>query len=266
VGVGTRSAGHLNWSYRPTCRALPSKSGVRGDPESSGVGSTTLVASLDEMLGTQSGEMDQTSIIRGNPQMGALIRAGRELAGHRPLNELFEVIMDLSMEAVLAGRGVLMTLEGDELRARAARGAGFKISNTVRNRVIKEKSSLLVRDAQMDNALKAQMSIVQQSVRSMIAVPLQTNDRVIGLIYVDSADMIRHLHRARIWACFTVMANSVAAIRIEHARLNEIEVSGARHVKELDQAAHPDGSVALRTAQGEAWISSGSTRPAARWR
>ena len=91
-------------------------------PESSSSGSTTLVASLDEMLGTQSGEMDKTSIIQGNPQMQALIRAGRELAGHRPLNELFEVIMDLSMEAVLAGRGVLMTLEGD--RTEGARRAG----------------------------------------------------------------------------------------------------------------------------------------------
>ena len=154
VGVGDKIvAGHLELELSA---ALPGAGGIQKvefveAPESSAPGSTTLVASLDEMLGTQSGEMDQTSIIRGNPQMQALIRAGRELAGHRPLNELFEVIMDLSMEAVLAGRGVLMTLEGDELKARAARGAGFKISNTVRDRVIKQKSSLLVRDAQMDH-------------------------------------------------------------------------------------------------------------------
>ena len=81
--------------------------------------------------------------------------------------------------------------EGDELKVRAARGAGFKISSTVRDRVLNEKASLLVRDAQMDQALKAQMSIVQQSVRSMMAVPLQTNDRVIGLIYVDFATQKR---------------------------------------------------------------------------
>ena len=238
VGVGDKIvAGHLELELSA---ALPGAAIQKVEfveaPEGSAAGSTTLVASLDEMLGTQSGEMDQTSIIRGNPQMGALIRAGRELAGHRPLNELFEVIMDLSMEAVLAGRGVLMTLEGDELKARAARGAGFKISNTVRDRVIKQKSSLLVRDAQMDNALKAQMSIVQQSVRSMIAVPLQTNDRVIGLIYVDSPDMIREFTREDL-GLLTVMAN-VAAIRIEHARLNEIELVERAMSKELDQAAH----------------------------
>ena len=197
--------------------------------------STTVVASLDALLGTQPG-VDKTSIITTNPQMQALIRAGRELAGHRPLHELFEVIMDLSMEAVTAGRGVLMTLEGDELRARAARGAGFKISSTVRDRVLKDKSSLLVRDAQMDMALKAQMSIVQHRVRSMIAVPLQTNDKVIGLIYVDSPDMIREFTKEDL-GLLTVMAN-VAAIRIEHARLNEIELVERAMSKELEQAAH----------------------------
>ena len=84
VGVGDKIvAGHLELELSS---ALPGSAIEKVEfveaPESSSVGSTTLVASLDEMLGTQSGEMDQTSIIRGNPQMGALIRAGRELAGH----------------------------------------------------------------------------------------------------------------------------------------------------------------------------------------
>jgi sigma-B regulation protein RsbU (phosphoserine phosphatase) len=239
VGVGDRIvAGHLELelSNAPVMAGSAQKVEFVEATESSAPGSTTVVASLDELLGTKSGEMEKTSIIRGNPQMQALIRAGRELAGHRPLNELFEVIMDLSMEAVLAGRGVLMTLDGTELKARAARGAGFKISNTVRDRVLNEKSSLLVRDAQMDHALKAQMSIVQQQVRSMIAVPLQTNDRVIGLIYVDSPDMVREFSREDL-GLLTVMAN-VAAIRIEHARLNEIELMERAMSKELEQAAH----------------------------
>ena len=197
--------------------------------------STTVVANLDVVLGRGTGDMEKTSIIQGNPQMQALIRAGRELAGHRPLRELFEVIMDLSMEAVMAGRGVLMTLEGDELVVRTARGAGFKISNTVRDRVMKEKASVLVQDTMLDQNLKDQMSIVQQKVRSMIAVPLQTSDHVIGLIYLDSPDLIRAFTREDL-NLLTVMAN-VAAIRIEHARLNEVEVVERAMSKELEQAA-----------------------------
>src|SRR5258707_896541 len=128
-----------------------------------------------------------------------------------------------------------MTIEDDELQVRAHRGDGFKISNTVRDRVLREKASLLVRDAQLDQNLREHVSIVEQKVRSMIAVPLQTNDRVIGLIYVDSPHLIREFTREDL-NLLTVMAN-VAAIRIEHARLNEIEAVEKMMANELEQAA-----------------------------
>ena len=196
---------------------------------------TTVVANLDAVLGPQVEDLNKTYVMTGNPQTRALIRAGRELAGHRPLDEVFKVILDLSVEAVMAGRGVLMTLEGEELKVKAARGDSFKISTTVRDRVIAQKQSLLVRDALSDQGLNEQASIVAQKVRSMIAVPLQTNDRVIGLIYVDSPHHIREFTREDL-NLLTVMAN-VAAIRIEHARLNEIEAHERVMAKELDQAA-----------------------------
>ncbi len=206
--------------------------------------STTVVANLDAVLGPQGRlqafsepeDLNKTTVMQGNPQMWALIRAGRELAGHRPLAELFEVIMDLALEAVMAGRGLLMTVEGDDLKVRAMRGEGFEISKTVRDRVLQNKESLLVRDALLEQGLREHMSIVEQKVRSLIAVPLQTNDRVIGLIYLDSPNMIREFSREDL-NLLTVMAN-VAAIRIEHARLNEIEEAERAMAKEMEQAAH----------------------------
>lgn len=204
-------------------------------PESFSTTATTFVANLDAVLGPQVDDLNKTTVIQGSPQMRALIRAGRELAENRPLAELFNVIMDLSVEAVMAGRGVLMTIEDGELKPRAARGEGFQISRTVRDRVIKDKESLLVRDAMMDKALKEQMSIVEQKVRSMIAVPLQTNDRVIGLIYVDTPHLMREFTREDL-NLLTVMAN-IAAIRIEHARLVEIETTERAMAKEMQQAA-----------------------------
>lgn len=105
-------------------------------------------------------------------RVSALIRAGRELAGHRPLADLFNVILDLSIDSVGAQRGVLMTLEGEELVVRASRGEGFRISTAVHDRVLKAKDSLLVRDVQKDASLRERQSIVQQSVRTLMAVPL----------------------------------------------------------------------------------------------
>ena len=190
--------------------------------------STTVATSLK-------GVLSQEKEIEGGPQMRALIRAGRELAGNMPLAELFKLIMNLSVDAVGAARGVLMTLEGKELVVQAALGEGFRISNTVRDRVIKEKTSLLVRDARLDEAFADRMSIVQQQIRSMLAVPLQTDDRVIGLIYLDSPHFIKEFTKEDL-SLLTVMAN-VAAIRIEHTRLAEVEQAERLHAKELEQAA-----------------------------
>src|SRR5262249_30268036 len=60
-------------------------------------------------------------------------------------------------------------------------------------------------------------------------------DRVIGLIYVDSPNLIREFSREDL-NLLTVMAN-VAAIRIEHARLNEIEEAERAMAKDMQQAA-----------------------------
>jgi len=176
--------------------------------------STTVATSLEGLLSDE-------KQIEGGPAMRALVRAGRELGGNMPLADLFNMIMDLSIEAVGAARGVLMTLEGEDLVVRAARGEGFRISGMVRDRVIKEKTSLLVRDARLDQAFAERMSIVQQQIRSMLAVPLQTDDRVIGLIYLDSPHFVHEFTKDDL-NLLTVMAN-VAAIRIEHTRLAEVE-------------------------------------------
>ena len=221
------TAGHLTLEFAEKA-ALPANTVVFVESPSATAPSTTVATSLQGLL-------NQEKEIEGGAQMRALIRVGRELSGNMPLNDLFNLIMNLSIEAVGAARGVLMTLEGDELVVRAARGEGFRISSAVRDRVIKEKTSLLVRDARLDEAFAGRMSIVQQQIRSMLAAPLQTDDRVIGLIYLDSPHFVHEFTKDDL-NLLTVMAN-VAAIRIEHTRLAEVEQAERMLAKELEQAA-----------------------------
>ena len=173
--------------------------------------------------------------IRSSGHMQALIQAGRELASNMPLEKLFDLIMNLALDAVGATRGALMTLEDGELQVRATKGAGFKISSHVRDQVINERRSVLVCDALMDPTLSGRMSIVQQKIRSMLAVPLQTESRVIGLIYLDSNYLV-HEFTTDDLNMLTVMAN-IAAIRIENTRLAEVERAEMLHAKELEHAA-----------------------------
>jgi serine phosphatase RsbU (regulator of sigma subunit) len=202
--------------------------------------STTVIARLENLIGEKPPEPEQKaaqamSFIDTDIRVKALIHAGRELAGHRPLADLFPLILDLALDAVDAERGVLLTLEGDNLVVRAARGESFRISSAVRDRVIDQRASLLVRDAMREDAFRERQSIQQHNVRGMMAVPLQTSDRVIGLVYIDSPNLMREFSREDL-NLLTVMAN-VAAIRLEHARLADVEQAERIMARDLEQAA-----------------------------
>ena len=226
-------AGRLTIEYRkgdsrPTNQTVLFVESTQSDTSSG----TVIATNLEAVLGTQESK-------RGTAQsqniVDALIRAGQELAAHRPLSELFPLILDLSLQAVQASRGVLLTCTGGELVVQASTGENFQISSGVRDRVLNDKSSLLVVDALSDSDFAERKSIVQHSVRSMIAAPLQTEEAVIGLLYVDLTNLTRFFTRDDL-NLLTVMAN-IAAIRIQHAHLIEVEAAERVHSRELTQAA-----------------------------
>jgi phosphoserine phosphatase RsbU/P len=226
------AAGHLTIVFDAPAR--PSQHTVvfvdRDDTRPTGTVSTNLAQAMPAEKSTHAARATVSA-----DRVGALIRAGRELATHRPLHELFELILNLGIEAVHAERGVLLTMEGESLVVQASSGGDFRISGGVRDRVIKDKSSILVNDVQSDEAFRGMQSLVQQQVRMFMTVPLQTNDTVIGLIYVDCPTLVREFDREDL-NLLTVLAN-VAAIRIEHQRLAEIEQAERMMAKDLEQAA-----------------------------
>lgn len=222
--------------------------GIIWDDAPIGAGDT-IVASLEGVLssdatvpgsgGTEGGPGGSAPF--SHNAVDALIRAGRELAQHRPLNELFDLILDLSIYAVNAERGVLMTFENGELVPRGFHGERFRVSKAVRDQVINDKSSILIRDVSADDAFKARVSLLGHNIRTVIAVPLQTDVKVIGLVYVDSSSMARRF-TANDLNLLTVLAN-VAAIRIEHERLAEVEQNERILHRDLEQAAEIQASM-----------------------
>jgi sigma-B regulation protein RsbU (phosphoserine phosphatase) len=224
------TAGAVTLTYREKANppnAMPASNVVFTDEPAAAAGTITISEGLERLIAEESEE--------GSRHMQALITAGRELATHLPLDKLFDLILDLSVEAAGAARGLLMTLENEELLVRSTRGQGLRISSHVRDLVMQERRSLLVRDAMMDSALAAHASIVVSQIRSMMAVPLQTEDRVIGLIYLDSSHFVKEFSKQDL-SLLTVMAN-MAAVRIENARLAEVEQAERLRARELEHAA-----------------------------
>lgn len=230
--VGDRlHAGHLTIVYGSTNRPF-NETVVFIDTRDE---KSTVSRRLSEMFPPVQTSLPMDKATVSADRVAALIRAGRELAGHRPLSELFQLILELSVEAVQAERGVVLVLEGESLVVKASTGGNFRISTGVRDRVLTDKASILVNDVLSDEAFRGMQSLVQQQVRMLMAVPLQTNDQVIGLIYVDSPTLVREFMVEDL-NLLTVMAN-VAAIRIEHARLAEVEQAEKILAKDLEQAA-----------------------------
>jgi phosphoserine phosphatase RsbU/P len=234
------TAGHLVIVFSPDAADPEAGVVVFEGGDNSSPTTSTVVTSLEGALSNQTMAIDRGGTKASAP-LQAMIRAGQELAENRPLNELFPVILDLAIQGVNAQRGVLLILEGDSLVPKAHKGDGFRISTAVRDRVINDKSSILVRDAQLDDAFKGRMSIVEQKVHTMMAAPLQTKERIIGLIYLDSPFILREFTKADL-DLLTVMAN-VAAIRIENARLAEVEAAERIMKRDLSQAADIQGGM-----------------------
>ena len=66
----------------------------------------TASLNLQSALEPAPGAVDQPML--ENSHWQAPVRAGRELTGHSGLNQLFKLVLDLSLNTVKASRGVLM--------------------------------------------------------------------------------------------------------------------------------------------------------------
>ncbi|MGH9870561.1 MAG: SpoIIE family protein phosphatase [Candidatus Polarisedimenticolia bacterium] len=175
--------------------------------------------------------------------LAVLTRAGMELISYKPLEEVFEAIMDLVFEAIPAERGFLMLLEGDspELVSKVVRdlkksyGGTISLSRSIAHSVVENRQSVLTTDAQTDDRFKMKESIVLQGIHSAMCVPLWNNRAVIGLIYVDTINAAKTFSPEDL-KLLTLLAN-IAAVKIENASRFEDTLARQRMEKEMQQAS-----------------------------
>lgn len=105
----------------------------------------------------------------------------------------YKQILEIAIETLSAERGALFIMTNGRLRKRAAINMedleikkAKTISNSILLEVEKEKSTLILKDAQEDPRFKRAHSVIFNKIRSVIATPLIHNDRVVGVLYVDT--------------------------------------------------------------------------------
>jgi adenylate cyclase len=157
-----------------------------------------------------------------------LYELARDLSSSLELDVVLRKVMDRVITLMKAARGFIVLVdpitnvmsvqmsagEADEEKARQFLG-----SRTVIEHVVRMGLAVVSTDASLDDRFKTQQSVIMQNLRSIIAVPLVTKDKVIGAVYVDNP------FRAAIFEEkdkeFLQAISDLAAIAIDNARQYE---------------------------------------------
>ena len=191
---------------------------------------------------TKPEEIVATRVGKQGDLLALISKVGITLLASASLNETLDQIVSLVFEAVPADRCLLMMREdsGQELRVAVARlrdrigeVGEIRVSRNVLDEVVMRGKSVLTSDAQHDPRF-ASGTVVLQGIRSVLAVPLGVADKVFGIIYADSPIAEGRFTEDHL-KLLTTLA-SVAAIRVENARLLEAQLQQERLERELQLA------------------------------
>lgn len=213
---------------------------------------TIALASSDR---TTSGLLEAIEGARSKPDISEVARVAREgdllaligkvgvtLLSSSTLEQTLEQIVSLVFEAVPADRCLLMMrdVHSEEMRVAVARlrdrvgeVGEIRVSRNVMDEVVIKGKSVLTSDAQHDPRF-ASGTVVLQGVRSVLAVPLGVSEKVFGIIYADSPIAEGRFTEDHLKVLTTLA--SVAAIRVENARLVEARFQQERLERELQLA------------------------------
>lgn len=177
--------------------------------------------------------------------LGLISKVGVTLLAATTLDETLQQVAELVFEAVPAERCVIMLRDEEEkiddcdsamkiavarLREKSEDFGEIRVSRTVMKEVVENQKSVLTSDAQHDPRFASQ-TMVLQGIRSVLAVPLAAKETVFGLIYADSPVSESSFTEEHLKVLTTLA--SVAAIRVENARLLEERLERERMEREL---------------------------------
>ena len=175
--------------------------------------------------------------------LALISKVGVALLASVTLNETLEQIVSLTFEAVPADRCMIMMRAKNDpelkvavarLRDRQGDVGEIRISRSVLEEVVNHGKSVLTSDAQADPRFMGG-TVVLQGVRSVLAVPLGVGENVFGIIYADSPIADGRFTEDHLKVLTTL--SSVAAIRVENARLAEEQLERQRLERELEVAS-----------------------------
>jgi adenylate cyclase len=159
--------------------------------------------------------------------LGVFSQAAEALLTCDGLDQTLERILKLVFDNVTADRGVIClydeetdTMEPKVMRTRqGVPDEPIVISTNIANDCIKNRQSLLVKDANVDARFGGADSIIAMCIHSAMCAPLYRDGRVAGFIYIDQQSEL-HAFTARQLQTLSTLA-ILSAVAVEQAALRE---------------------------------------------
>ncbi|HLU09929.1 MAG TPA: GAF domain-containing SpoIIE family protein phosphatase [Oceanobacillus sp.] len=165
----------------------------------------------------------------------------RTFSSSLDFDEVLNLVIDSIMEVMRAQRGFLMVADGDTLQVKVARGmdgeqltSDHAYSTTIVRQVVETRQSLLTNNAQSDTRYVPGQSIILAGLRAILCAPMLVQDRLIGVVYVDTAMRSGNFTDADLQLLNAVAGQ--AGVAIENARLYKVAVEKGRLDRELQMA------------------------------
>src|SRR5712672_1736424 len=167
-----------------------------------------------------------------NLDLATVIKVSRAVSGEIVLEKLIDTLMRTAIEHAGAERGLLILRRGDERRVEAEATTGGDtvvvqlrdqpviaavLPETVLHYVLRTRESVILDDAAAQSPFAADTYIRERQARSILCLPLITQAKLIGVLYLENNLARRVSAPARI-AVLKLLA-SQAAIALENARL-----------------------------------------------
>jgi serine phosphatase RsbU (regulator of sigma subunit) len=244
VGIGAGGFGPPPPPPPPGAPTPPSGMAGRVGTDSYRLGGINAGEASDQMLGTVSirrEELQKENIgarqkayenheaILGSisqRRMEVLYKVSSKISTILDLQQLLDELLGLIFEELPADRGSILLFDQANRRLRTMAShsrhqAGAKvkvrISKTIVKEVLRTKESLLTTDAQKDERIDLGRSIVDENIRSALCVPLVRQERILGIVFLDTHDSVRQFNRDDL-DLLTAIAMQ-AAVALENARL-----------------------------------------------
>lgn len=204
----------------------------------------------DELLGPAKGG-DPASQLQIIQSLSTIYRIGNLIHAERDLGRLFHTIMDTILSVVKADRGFLIMMDESpetlkpvvvRTKAKSDRGLVLTLSRTIVKETLQRGQAILCSDTMSDARFRRNDSVLNFGIKSVMCVPLVSQERILGAIYLDS------VKQAGIFAEqdleLIVAIGKQAGIAIERTLLERENETTKRHLQSVFRSV-PVGIVTL---------------------